>query len=76
MFTVTLILIVILSIVLIISILLQPGKGDLSATFGGLGGQFGARFGMQRTADFLSKFTKIIAAIILLLAYIANKLFL
>lgn len=72
MFTVITILLIILSIFLIGLVLLQPGKGDLSAQFGGIGGQMGSMFGMQRTANLLSKMTKYLAAVILVLAVIAN----
>lgn len=76
MFPVLTILAVILGLVLIVLVLLQPGKGDLSATFGGISGQFGTMFGMQRTADFMNKLTRIIALVILLLILIANRLIL
>jgi protein translocase SecG subunit len=63
------------AILLIAVVLLQPGKGDLTATFGGLSSQFGAVFGMQRANDLLAKITKWIAAIILILILITNKYF-
>lgn len=69
------ILIILLTIILIIAVLLQPGKGDLSATFGGISSQMGAMFGMQRTVTMLAKITKVIAIIILLLTIAINKFF-
>ena len=69
------ILILIAAILLIAVILLQPGKGDLTATFGGIGSQFGAVFGMQKAGDILSKTTKVLAIIILALVLITNKFF-
>ena len=63
------------AILLILAVLLQPGKGDLTATFGGLSAQFGAVFGMQRANDMLAKITKVIAAIILILIIASNKFF-
>jgi protein translocase SecG subunit len=69
------ILIILISIVLIAFVLLQPGKGDLSASFGGIGGQMGTMFGMQRTVTMLAKLTKILAIAILFLVLIANKFF-
>ncbi|NLO20268.1 MAG: preprotein translocase subunit SecG, partial [Ignavibacteria bacterium] len=48
--TVSSIIIIICSILLIAVVLLQPGKGDLSATFGGISSQMGSMFGMQKTA--------------------------
>lgn len=74
MFTVLTILAIIIGIVLILLVLLQPGKGDLSATFGGVSGQLGSMFGMQKTADFLSKLTRILAIAILVIIVVANKL--
>jgi protein translocase SecG subunit len=56
-------------------VLLQPGKGDLTAAFGGLSSQFGAVFGMQRANDLLAKVTKWIAAILLVLIILSNKFF-
>ncbi|ROL59422.1 preprotein translocase subunit SecG [Bacteroidetes/Chlorobi group bacterium MS-B_bin-24] len=73
MFTLVTILLIIGSILLIGVILLQPGKGDLSPTFGGLGAQFGTMFGAQRTMDFLQKTTRALIVAILLLSLIANK---
>lgn len=76
MFSVLTILAVIIGIVLIVLVLLQPGKGDLSATFGGISGQFGSMFGMQRTADFLNKLTRVLAIVVLVLILVANRLIL
>ncbi|ROL57811.1 preprotein translocase subunit SecG [Bacteroidetes/Chlorobi group bacterium Naka2016] len=73
MFTLFVIIIIIASILLIGVILLQPGKGDLSPTFGGLTTQFGSMFGTQRTMDFLQKTTRILIIILLALSLFANK---
>lgn len=73
MFTLVIILLIIASILLIGVILLQPGKGDLSPTFGGLTTQFGTMFGTQRTMDFLQKTTRVLIIVILLLSLFANK---
>jgi len=75
MFSVLAIIIIIGAILIIVAVLLQPGKGDLTATFGGLSAQFGAVFGMQRANDLLAKITKVIAAIILILVIASNKFF-
>ena len=69
------IMILVAAILLIGVILLQPGKGDLTATFGGISSQFGAVFGMQKAGDILSKTTKVLAIIILALVLITNKFF-
>lgn len=76
MFTVIVILMLIMSILLILAVLIQPGKGELSAGLGGVSGQFGSMFGMRRASDFLVKFTIGLALGILLLSLIANKFFL
>ncbi len=73
MFTLISIIMILASILLIGVILLQPGKGDLSPTFGGLTTQFGTMFGTQRTMDFLQKLTRGLIIAILLLALFANK---
>ncbi|MCS6966385.1 MAG: preprotein translocase subunit SecG [Candidatus Kapabacteria bacterium] len=76
MFTVIVLLMLLLSIVLILAVLIQPGRGELTPSFGGLGGQFGSLFGMRRTADFLTKLTIGLGAALMLLSIIANKFFL
>lgn len=73
MFTFLTILILIASLLLIIVVVLQPGKGDLSPTFGGLTTQFGTMFGTQRTMDFFQKLTRSLIIAILLLSLVANK---
>ena len=75
MLTLITVILIFASILIIAVILLQPGKGDLTANFGGISSQFGAVFGMQRATDLLGKITKWIAAIILLLALLANRFF-
>jgi len=75
MFTLLAILIIFGAVLMIAVVLLQPGKGDLTAAFGGLSSQFGAVFGMQRANDLLAKITKWIAAILLVLIILSNKFF-
>ena len=75
MFSLIGILIILASIFLIIAVLLQPGKGDLTATFGGLSGQFGSMFGMQKTKNILSTTTKVLVASIFVLALLVNRFF-
>lgn len=74
--TVLTILIILASILLIVVVLLQPGKGDLSSTFGGISGQMGSMFGMQRTANILQKVTRYLAIGILVVTLLINKFFL
>ncbi len=76
MFTVVVLLMVLISLLLIAAVLIQPGRGELTPSFGGLGGQFGTLFGMRRTADFLIKLTIGLGAALLVLSIIANKFFL
>jgi preprotein translocase subunit SecG len=75
MFTVIGIVLLIVAILLIGVVLLQPGKGDVSATFGGLSSQFGSMFGMKKTTDLLTKLTIILAASILVLTLLVNRFF-
>ncbi|MGA2298726.1 MAG: preprotein translocase subunit SecG [FCB group bacterium] len=76
MYTILTILIIFGAVLIIAAVLLQPGKGDLTATFGGISAQFGAVFGMQRANDLLAKITKWIAVIVLILVLLTNKFFL
>lgn len=73
MYTFLTLLTLLSAILLIIVVLLQPGKGDLAPTFGGLTTQFGTMFGTQRTMDFLQKLTRGLIIAILLLSLFANK---
>jgi protein translocase SecG subunit len=75
MLTVISILLIIIAVVLIGVVLLQPGKGDLTATFGGFSSQMGSMFGMQRTVTLLARITKILAIAIVVLTLVANKFF-
>jgi len=66
---------IVASILLIIAVLMQSSKGGgLAGTFGG--GSFGTVFGVRRTADFLTKFTSVLAAVFLVLALVINLFFL
>jgi preprotein translocase subunit SecG len=73
MFTLGLIIVLIAAVLLIAIVLIQPGKGDLTSTFGGLGGQLGSAFGMKRTTDILTKTTISLAVIILVVTLFLNK---
>lgn len=76
MFELIVIIIMLIGIFLIGAVLIQPGKGDLTAGFGGVGGQLGSMFGMRKTTDLLTKITIGFAVAIVLLTVTANKLFL
>ncbi|PKL84969.1 MAG: preprotein translocase subunit SecG [Ignavibacteriae bacterium HGW-Ignavibacteriae-1] len=75
MFTVLAIVMIILSVLLILVVLLQPGKGDMITGMGGLGGTFSSMLGSRRTLDLLSKITVGLAASIFVLALVTNKFF-
>lgn len=66
------------SILLIVVVLLQPGKsGDLGSVFGGGGGSSESVFGASGAVPFLSKVTRVLAVLFLLssltLGYFAAK---
>ena len=73
MSTFLLILVGISAVFLIIAVLIQPGKGDLSASIGGLGSQFGSMLGMRKAADFLQKLTVGLAIAIFVLSLFINR---
>lgn len=75
MFTFIVILSCIAGLLLIGAVLIQPGKGDMAAGFGGVGGQFGSMIGMRRAADFIVKTTIGLALAILVFAIAANTVF-
>ena len=58
---------------LIIAVLIQPGKGELSATMGGIGSQFGSMMGMRKAADMLQKITIGIAIFIFVATLFINR---
>ncbi len=66
---------ILIAIVIIIAVLMQSSKGGgLAGTFGGA--QMGTMFGVRRTADFLSKFTAVLATIFIVLSLVINMFFL
>jgi len=73
MYTLFMVLLFVLSAILMIVVLLQPSKGDMISTLGGIGGQFtsvfGARGGMQK----LQKITVGLAIAIVVLSILVNK---
>jgi preprotein translocase subunit SecG len=76
MYTLLITISLIISFMLVVVVLLQSSKGGgLAGSFGGTG-QFGAVFGTRRTADFLSKATWWLGAMLLILAIVINLFFL
>ncbi len=72
MYLVLSIVLIILALLLMLTVLLQPGKGDLTATFGGISSQFGAVFGMQKANKLLLNATMILAGLIVLISLGTN----
>lgn len=72
LYTIILSIITIVSVLLVIVILLQPGQGQ--GISGGLaGGQAGGQgLGARRTADLLSKSTTVLGTALLVLSVLAN----
>ncbi|MGB2867086.1 MAG: preprotein translocase subunit SecG [Bacteroidota bacterium] len=71
MYTFSIIVEVLVSILLMLAVLMQSSKG------GGLAGSFGSAnigtvFGVRRTSDFLTKLTQGLAAAFLILALVIN----
>lgn len=67
------VLVIILSAILILAVLLQPGKGDMLTSTSGLTNQFSSVLGAKKTMDMLSKVTIGIAITIFLLSVVTNK---
>ncbi len=77
LYTLTIILITIISVLMVIVVLLQSGQGQglsggIAGGGGGIGGGGANTMGARRTADFLSKSTSILAALFLSLCVLAN----
>jgi len=73
MYSLLMTLVLIASILLMIVILLQPSKGNMVATLGGLSGQFTGMFGARGGVKMLHKITVYIALALLLLVILINK---
>jgi len=76
MFAFLTILMMIISILLILVVLIQPGKGDMISGMGGLTNQFTSMLGTRKAMDLLTKITIGFAAALLVLAVVTNKFFL
>jgi protein translocase SecG subunit len=76
MFYLMAILIIIASALLILVVLLQPGKGDMLAGLGGgLTNNLTSMFGSRRAMDLLTKVTIGLAVAILVFTLLTNKFF-
>jgi len=76
MFAFLIILMMIISVLLILVVLIQPGKGDMISGMGGLTNQFTSMLGTRKAMDLLTKITIGFAAALLVLAVVTNKFFL
>ena len=76
MFIAMSILMIILAVILILAVLLQPGKGDMLTSSSGLTNQFSNVLGAKKTLDLLAKITIGIAISIFVLSVVTNKFFL
>jgi len=73
LYTIIISLIVIISVLLTIVVLLQPGQGQGISGMGGGGGLGGSGgLGARRAADLLSKSTAVLATALLVLSLLAN----
>ena len=76
MFTTLVIFIILLCILLTLVVLAQAAKGNGLAAGLGAPGSVGTMFGVRRASDFLMKATIVIAALFIVFAITANRLFL
>jgi protein translocase SecG subunit len=73
MYTLFMILLFVLSALLMIVVLLQPSKGDMISTLGGIGGQFTSVFGARGGMEKLHKITVGLAIAIVVISILVNK---
>lgn len=73
MYTLFMVLLFVLSAVLMVVVLLQPSKGDMISTLGGIGGQFTSVFGARGGMEKLHKITVGLAIAIVVLSILVNK---
>lgn len=64
------------SILLILVVLIQPGKAEMISGMGGLGGQINNMLGVRTGRNFMQNLTIGLLAAIALLALVVNKVFL
>lgn len=72
---VLLLLTLIAAVLLILAVLIQPGKGDMISGMSGIGGQFNSMLGSRKATDFLTKLTVGLAAAIMFLSLVTNLFF-
>ncbi|NQW29410.1 MAG: preprotein translocase subunit SecG [Ignavibacteria bacterium] len=74
--TILVLLAVFASILLILVVLVQPGKAEMISGMGGIGGQFSNMFGVRQSRNFLQNLTIGLTAAIMLISILVNKVFL
>jgi len=72
MFAIVAILLIILSAVLILVVLIQPGKGEMLTGVGGISGQFNSVLGTKKATDLLKNITVYSAVAIAVLCLVFN----
>ncbi len=73
MYTLLMILCIIMAILLILAVLIQPGKADMIAGMGGFGGQMSNLFGHRQSRSLLQNITMALTAGLMLTAIVINK---
>jgi protein translocase SecG subunit len=76
MATLLIILSIFASFLLILVVLIQPGKAEMISGMGGLGGQAMNMFGVRQSRNFLQNLTIGLTAGIMVAAILVNKVFL
>ena len=76
MVTLLILLSVFASILLVLVILIQPGKAEMISGMGGIGGQAMNLFGVRQSRNVLQNLTIGLTAAIMLMAIVVNKVFL
>lgn len=74
--TILILLAVFASILLILVVLIQPGKAEMISGMGGLGGQINNMLGVRTGRNFMQNLTIGLLAAIALLALVVNRVFL
>jgi protein translocase SecG subunit len=74
--TLLIVLCMIASILLILVVLIQPGKSDMISGMGGFGGQFTNLLGVRQSRNILQNVTIGLAAFLIVASVLVNRLFL
>jgi len=73
MYHLLMILCIIMAILLVLAVLIQPGKADMIAGMGGFGGQMSNLFGHRQSRSLLHNITMALTAGLMLTAIVINK---